>query len=302
MKGYIHYSYAHNATTHSLVYLTIHDLQTSLQLLFQSLHQINVAQRHCVPTSFCPLGPIGLGQTKNWRPQFTPGFFVVKVTQGSPCSQRGAGFLEKSFVQVSLEASWEARGSESKGSVDGGGGEGRGAVSMVVDWLAGSVDVEGEADGGGALFGGLGSGGLLRVWKKPLSDCWPLVFLDVVAGALDLPRLTALAGDPEAEARRFSADLRGLCDDGGLPFVLAYMSALEASSASSRSLSMLSSVLFEVLTLASAEGLGSVTVGIGVVVALGATGFMLNMSRMFLLLVNSLSSLPLRGGTSLTTS
>lgn len=70
---------------------------------FQSLAQMNVGQRHCVPFSFSPLGPRGRGQIQNARPRFMPGFFVVKLTHGSWwLSQRGAGFFVKSLFQSSL--------------------------------------------------------------------------------------------------------------------------------------------------------------------------------------------------------
>src|SRR4051794_3482392 len=70
---------------------------------FQSLAQINVGHRHCVPFSFTPLGPSGRGQIQNERPRFIPGFLVVKLMQGSWCpSHGGTGFLVKSFDQSSL--------------------------------------------------------------------------------------------------------------------------------------------------------------------------------------------------------
>lgn len=70
---------------------------------FQSLAQMNVGQRHCVPFSFSPLGPRGRGQIQNARPRFMPGFFVVKLMQGSWwLSQRGGAFLVKSLFQSSL--------------------------------------------------------------------------------------------------------------------------------------------------------------------------------------------------------
>lgn len=137
-----------------------------------------------------------------------PGFLVVNEMQGSPCSHRGTGFLEKSFVQPSFDASWEARGSESKDS-EVMGDSGRG-MSMV-EWLGASLFVDGEA-GGAASLRGSASAGLVRLWKKPLSDCWPLGALDVVV-VLDFPRLTGLLGDADAEARRFSTDLSGLWVD-----------------------------------------------------------------------------------------
>lgn len=137
------------------------------QLPFQSLHHMNVPHRHCVPTSLCPVGPIGLGHIQNCLPRFIPGFFVVIEMQGSPCSHRGTGFLEKSFVQSSFDASWEARGSASKESEsmgDWGGG------ISVLDWLGASLVAAGEA-GANESLGGSASVGLLCGWKKPFSDC-----------------------------------------------------------------------------------------------------------------------------------
>lgn len=191
--------------------IIIHVLFLFPQLPFQSLHQINVPHRHCVPTSFWPVGPIGLGHIQNCLPQFIPGFLVVNEVHGSPCSHRGTGFLEKSFVQPSFDASWEARGSESKDPEVMGD---HGAGMSVVESLGASLFVDGEAGGAESLWGS-GSASLVRLWKKPLSDCWPLEALDVVVVALDLPRLAGLLGDADAEARRFSADLSGLWLDAG---------------------------------------------------------------------------------------
>lgn len=75
------------------------------QDVFQSLAQINVGHLHSVPFSLFPVGPTGLWQIQNARPQLTPGFFVVKLMQGSwwP-SHLGGGFLLNSFVQSSLLA------------------------------------------------------------------------------------------------------------------------------------------------------------------------------------------------------
>lgn len=72
---------------------------------FQSLAQINVAHRHCVPFSLLPLGPRGRGQIQNARPQLIPGFFVVKLIHGSWwLSHFGGGFLLNSLDQSSLLA------------------------------------------------------------------------------------------------------------------------------------------------------------------------------------------------------
>lgn len=129
--------------------------------LFQSLAQMNVPHLHCVPVSFCPLGPIGLAHIQNCLPQFTPGFFVVSSVHGSACpSHRGDGFLENSFVQPSFDASCEARGSvwmrdevEVAPSVCE---KGRAVVAS-----AGSF---GDGSGGAGSVGGLGSTmGLVRV-------------------------------------------------------------------------------------------------------------------------------------------
>jgi hypothetical protein len=156
----------------------------------------------------------------------------VSDMQGSPCSHRGTGFLENSFVQPSFDASCEARGSESKDSEamgDCGGG------MSAVDWLIASPVVDGDA-GGAESFVGSVSAGLVWVWKKPFSDCW-LLALDAVVGALDLTRLTGLIGDADADARRFSADFRGLWLDIGLLSTAEGISAIEAAIANSRSLS-----------------------------------------------------------------
>lgn len=70
---------------------------------FQSLAQMNVGHRHCVPLSFSPLGPSGRGQIQNARPRFIPGFFVVKLMHGSWwLSHKGTGFFVKSLDQSSL--------------------------------------------------------------------------------------------------------------------------------------------------------------------------------------------------------
>lgn len=70
---------------------------------FQSLAQMKVGQRHCVPFSFSPLGPRGRGQIQKARPQLMPGFFVVRLIHDSWwLSHWGTGFLVKSLVQSSL--------------------------------------------------------------------------------------------------------------------------------------------------------------------------------------------------------
>lgn len=80
-------------------------IKQSSQELFQSLAQINVGHRHCVPFSLFPVGPTGLWQIQNALPQLTPGFFVVRLTHGSWCpSQFGGDFLLNSLDQSSLLA------------------------------------------------------------------------------------------------------------------------------------------------------------------------------------------------------
>jgi hypothetical protein len=124
-----------------------------------------------------------------------------------------------------------------------------------------------------------------------------------VAGALDLPLLIGFLGDADAEARRFSADLSGLWLEMGLPLTAEDMSAIEAAIASSRSLSDSSTVVLVNDVTSVFGGLSlSTAVGVGAGVDFGKAGFLLNMSRIFLLFVNSASSFPLRGGTSLTVS
>lgn len=103
-----------------------------------------------------------------------------------------------------------------------------------------------ETDGAASL-GVIGSVDLLCVWKKPLSDCCPLLPLVDTARAPGLPRLIGFPGDAEADARRFSADLRGLCENVVLFSVSASISALEASIAKARSLSICSSAVLAVL-------------------------------------------------------
>lgn len=71
----------------------------------QSLAHMKVLHRHCVFFSLFPLGPRGLAHIQNERPQFTPGFLVSIVLQGSPCSQLGEIGLEKSFPQPCLDVS-----------------------------------------------------------------------------------------------------------------------------------------------------------------------------------------------------
>lgn len=180
-------------------------------------------------------------------------------------------------------------------------GDWGGGIS-VLDWLGASLVAAGEA-GATESLGGSASVGLLCGWKKPFSDCWPLETLVVVAGALDLPLLIGFLGDADAEARRFSADLSGLWLDMGLPLTDEDMSAIEAAIASSRSLSDSSTVVLVNDVTSVFGGLSlSTAVGVGAGVDFGKAGFLLNMSRIFLLFVNSASSFPLRGGTSLTVS
>lgn len=89
---------------------------------------MNVGHRHCVPFSFSPLGPSGRGQIQKARPQFMPGFFVVKLMHGSWwLSHRGTGFFVKSLVQSSLLTI---------GSM----------IVSVLDWLGGDCAEEAPAD------------------------------------------------------------------------------------------------------------------------------------------------------------
>lgn len=79
----------------------------------QSLAQINVLHLHCVFFSFPPVGPTGLGQIQNARPQLTPGFFVVRLMQGSLWSSQRGGFgLEKSLSHDSFETIGSMKGGE----------------------------------------------------------------------------------------------------------------------------------------------------------------------------------------------
>jgi hypothetical protein len=136
--------------------------------------------------------------------------------------------------------------------------------------------------------------------KKPFRDCWPfareglpLPMLD----RLDLLRLTGFVGDIEG-ADRFSGEFSGLGMDT-CPFHAEAPFAVETSG---RGVSSLSGVL----VAASVEAADSLFVAKGVsivipsaaVAAFTCDGFLLNMSRIFRLLVNSVSNLPLRDGTS----
>ena len=117
---------------------------------------------------------------QNWRPRLTPGFLVVRLMHGSAwLSQRGGGRREKSFVQLSFEASCCASGSEGAEEVDwlalklvdgdGGGlfsGPTAGGFGMPATSLVGPT-----VDGGAVSGWEWGSAGLERDWKKPLSDC-----------------------------------------------------------------------------------------------------------------------------------
>jgi hypothetical protein len=105
---------------------------------------MNVPQRHCVPTSFCPVGPNGLAQIQNCLPQFAPGFFVVRLLHGSPWpSHRGSGFFENSFVHPSREVSGSTKDSEFADGEAMGGGD-TFFVLRVAD--------DGDAGGGGCVW------------------------------------------------------------------------------------------------------------------------------------------------------
>lgn len=116
---------------------------------FQSLAQINVGHRHCVPFSLSPLGPKGLWQIQNDLPQLTPGFFVVRLIHGSwwP-SHGGAGFLVNSFDQSSLLAIGSITVSPSWDE-DNGLGELDSSANVsgwrLSGWLdGGTLDLEGD--------------------------------------------------------------------------------------------------------------------------------------------------------------
>ena len=138
---------------------------------FQSLAQINVGHRHCVPFSFSPLGPRGLWQIQNDLPQLTPGFFVVRLIHGSwwP-SHGGAGFLVNSFDQSSLLAIGSITVSPSWDDDNGLGG----LVSSaeVSGWLdGGTLDLEGDVVCAGVS------------WEEScLGLCWDVILLSVLFG------------------------------------------------------------------------------------------------------------------------
>lgn len=177
---------------------------------------MKVPQRHCVPLSFCPEGPNGLGQIvrildadrmrimqgngshrehiQNCLPQLMPGFFVVRLMQGSLwLSQRGGGFLENNLTQDSLEASGSLRNSVVPG---------QGADEQPDGFVVSIVPP-------GALAGLISLGRLSLGVKKPLRDCCPLEEAEDEAldGAAALVLLFfAFLGDSVLETRRFSGD------------------------------------------------------------------------------------------------
>lgn len=140
---------------------------------FQSLAQINVGHRHCVPFSLFPVGPTGLWQIQNALPQLTPGFFVVRLTQGSwwP-SQFGGGFLLNSLDQSSLLAMGSITKSSSFAEPDAD--EGRGLVGVLSFWelLSGWLD-DGTLDFEGLPVSAGGSLGVVFGLKKPFSVFCP---------------------------------------------------------------------------------------------------------------------------------
>lgn len=170
------------------------------------------------------------------------------------------------------------------------------AEALGPDWDEGSAVVlagcEGKVVGRVCSLVGLGSAGLLRVRKKPLSDCWPFVALDPAIGLFDFVRLRGLPGEAEAEARRFSGELMGLTKAVLCPF------AVEACGATALSASV---VAVDGVSATTASNVFSPSESTDVVVeaALGSSGFLRNMSRMFLRFVNSGSSFPLNAGMSL---
>lgn len=168
----------------------------------------------------------------------------------------------------------------------------------VVDCEEGSGNGEGSSDGVLSLVG-LRSVGLLRVWKKPFRDCWPLLVLVAAEERFDLLRLIGLLGDAEAEARRFSGELR-LVTCVEFPFAIGDvciddLSAIELISCFASCVAVLEGTIKS----PSVPTLVSASVDIGVETALGNAGFFPNMSRILLLFVNSVSSFPLSAGTSL---
>lgn len=155
----------------------------------------------------------------------------------------------------------------------------------------GTAGVEGTDRGASSLVG-LGSVGLLRVRKKPLSDCWPLVGLDPATGLLDLDRLRVFPGEAEAEARLFSGEFRGVTRGALSPF------AVDVGGASALFASVVA--VDEGSAIMALDGaVPSLSVDRVVEADLDSAGFLLNMSRMFLRFVNSGSRFPLNAGMSL---
>lgn len=188
--------------------------------------------------------------------------------QGSPCpSQRGDGFLEKSFVHDTL-VSWGSMKVVS--TVDGVGGAAASSRSPPKEEGSALAAVDLGASTALGASTGLGA-------KKPLSDCWPLGNAACEAGlVLDLPRFAGFAGmDAALDRRRFSGEFRGLADFTELVFWLFDGGREEAGSSC-------------VWGAALRSGGGAVAV------------FFLNMSLIVCLLSNSGNSFPERGRTSFT--
>jgi hypothetical protein len=166
-------------------------------VLVQSLAHINVLHRHCVFFSLFPLGPRGLAHIQNDRPQFTPGFLVSMVLQGSPCSHLGEMGFEKSFPQLcfddsALASSIVATRLDSPGII----------IGSLCSWTPSSKNEAALTPLWPPFLGtavGVGSGGSsltvsasLAVveplvagdlaWKNPLRLCCPLVDPFVTAG------------------------------------------------------------------------------------------------------------------------
>ena len=202
---------------------------------------MNVPQRHCVPLSFCPDGPIGLennvsaivhckgrrvaatyrAHIQNCLPQLTPGFFVVKLVQGSLWpSQRGEGFFEKSFTQDSLVACGSMKASVSNEE----GEEAVARLSAAVGLLPRTS--ASDADPGGVLAVLLAGSVVAFGAKKPFSERWPLASPDCAleTTALDFAFFDGLEVDIP-EARRFSGEFKGLGDIAGLRLWLLAMVA-----------------------------------------------------------------------------
>lgn len=185
---------------------------------FQSLAQINVGHRHCVPFSLFPVGPTGLWQIQNALPQLIPGFFVVRLTQGSwwP-SQFGGGFLLNSLDQSSLLTIGSITKSSSFADPDAD--EGRGLVGVVSfkEILSGWLD-DGTLDFEGLWISEEGSLGVDFGLKNPFSVFWPGAEGAGAGVTVDFDRLSV------AGAVSFFSDLlrvrpwlfSGICVDGVL--------------------------------------------------------------------------------------